>query len=63
MAGGIAAGAAAAYVGYKPGKWLVKKVGEVTANLNSDGYNKMSHQGATVTPGGTPVGCTPDLIV
>jgi lactobin A/cerein 7B family class IIb bacteriocin len=37
VAGGIAAGAAAAYGAYKLGKWLVKKVGEATTNLDSDG--------------------------
>ena len=34
VAGGIAAGA---YGAYKLGKWLVKKVGEATTNLDSDG--------------------------
>ncbi len=36
VAGGIAAGAAAAYGAYKLGKWLVKKVGQATTNLDND---------------------------
>ena len=72
IAGYVILGGAAVYGAYKLGKWLVKKVGKATTNLDSDsdsdsdsdrdsgdGANKLSHRNITLTVGGS----RPTLIV